>query len=258
MIAPATVVACPDPAAGDEAPIDPLAHGGLVASIVAMYRHRGVDEADLVQAGYLGLMVAIRRFDRRQGFQFSTYAYRWVRTHVRQVACRSRGVLELSPYVYDWATQLRRGVRPAIDGHPLSAETLSAIPAAVSCRAVRDDGSDGGFRITTGLVDRRERSPAAVAADRATVADLLRCLTDRERQVLVGLYGLDGRAAGNFEDLGRELGFTPQRARQLANRALDKLRRRAGSDYKGASRMWDGRKTAGARARGRGAACNED
>jgi RNA polymerase primary sigma factor len=214
----------------------------LVVSVAKRYRGRGLPFDDLIQEGNSGLMRAVDKFDHRLGWRFGTYATWWIRQGVtRALADKSRTVR--APY--HWAGKLREveAVRSEFLARyhlePTTEEIARAL--AVTPAEVRStlalgrqplsldgdfgDGDDEGFHNI--LADREAADPAEVA-DRQLlkdrIAELLRGLATRDREVIELRYGLRDGTPRTLEDVSQVFGITRERVRQIEQRVLRKLR----------------------------------
>ncbi len=222
----------------------------LVVSIAKSYLGRGVPLADLIEEGNLGLMHAIDKFEPERGFRFSTYATWWIRQSVEraliyqgrtvrlpvnvvrelQKVLRARRVLE-----NDVAFLARRpdGIRvediAALLGRDTSgvADLLALAEVPRSLDAAMDRA---GEHQTLGdsLVDDLTLDPLGVT--QAHEVELLLegwmgALSEREKEVLEGRFGLHDRDTETLEVLSTRLGLTRERVRQVQNEALSKLKR---------------------------------
>ena len=211
----------------------------LVVHVAKRYRGHGVPFGDLIQDGVIGLNRAVEKFDWRKGFKFSTYATWWIRQAVqRSIAGQSR-TIRVPTHVHERRQTLRRHARrlePEL-GRPATAEelaqasgielkhveeALSVAEAKASLNApVGDDNGELGDLFADASAD----DPAELAEDalRArALRDALAGLPERERRILELRFGLDGEPQ-SLEAIGRELGLTRERVRQLEAQALAAL-----------------------------------
>lgn len=177
----------------------------FVVAVARRYRHRGLPLEDLVAEGNVGLLRAAERFDADRGVRFVTYAAWWIRRSILAALARARkleggetrGVRRRPPRPH-LSLQAPRGPRT---GTSLLGEVIA----------------DESGEPPDGPVVRHEL--------RRAVASGLAFLPEREARVLRLYYGLDGRSPRDLGAVGRELGVSRERARQLKSRALDLLRR---------------------------------
>ncbi|WP_297151999.1 sigma-70 family RNA polymerase sigma factor [Thermogemmatispora sp.] len=219
----------------------------LVIAIARRYTSTGVPLVDLIQEGNLGLMRAAEKFDYRRGCHFGTYATWWIRQAVSRAAGEQSRLIHLPEHV---ATRLRKVRRVAaqlsqesgLDPEPeqIAAacnidvneviDLLSVIEQPVSLDAPVDDEARHSLADT--LEDSTAPAPAETASQHLLGEELHRALstlTPRERAVITLRYGIgDGRSRTLLE-VGKELGISRERVRQLEVVALMKLRNFSGN-----------------------------
>jgi RNA polymerase nonessential primary-like sigma factor len=222
----------------------------LVVSIAKGYMGRGVPMADLVEEGNLGLMHAIDKFEPERGFRFSTYATWWIRQSVDralmyqgravrlpvnvvrelQHVMRARRLLENDA---ELVARRPEGIRVEDIAALLGADThhvadlLSMAEAPRSLDASLDRTGDEQT-LGDGLVDELTLSPDDVALSHEVdllLEEWIGTLTQREREVLEGRFGLHGHDPETLDVLSVRLGLTRERVRQVQNEALLKLKR---------------------------------
>ncbi len=216
----------------------------LVMSITRNYTKAGVPLLDLIQEGNLGLIRAVEKFDYRMGYKLSTYATWWIRQAITRALADQGRLIRLPVHVAD---QVRRVVRsrrilaqklnrdPTIaemakeSGFPESRvkELLELVEDPVSLETPVGDGDS----LYSDLIeDESTQQPESATAERlqsVEVREALDRLEPRLRDVLERRFGLAGGSPQTLEYIGKELGITRERVRQLETRALKELRQTA-------------------------------
>ena len=214
----------------------------LVISIAKRYTGRGLEMLDLIQEGNLGLIRAVEKYEWRRGFKFSTYATWWIRQAITRGLGNHGRTIRLPVHMVDVVrtvqdTELtfeeRNHRRPTVEEISLVSgldETKVSIARSAPTDCVSLDrpvGSEGDASLGDFMEDENAVDPFVVAvhgARKEALSDALRCLDGRERTVVIMRYGLSGGLPRTLSDVGKELGMTRERVRQVENRALAKLR----------------------------------
>jgi RNA polymerase primary sigma factor len=214
----------------------------LVISVAKRYMHRGVPFLDLIQEGNVGLMRAVDKFDYRMGYKFSTYATWWIRQAVsRAIADQSR-TIRIPVHKSELIGKISRTshrLSQEKGQDPTTAEVASALEISEDTvedmlrisrvpMSLDETIDDEGESSLANLI-RNEESPApeAVASSsvlRELVGKLLEDLPSREVRILDLRYGLSGGQTCSLEEIGRRLGVSRERARQIEVKALSRLR----------------------------------
>ncbi|SFM54329.1 sigma-70 family RNA polymerase sigma factor [Variovorax sp. OV329] len=224
----------------------------LVVNIAKGYLGRGVPLIDLIEEGNLGLMHAITKFEPERGFRFSTYATWWIRQSVERAAMMQSRAIRLPVHVVRELQQVLRA-RRSLEADPHFAESrpdgvrvedvaallgrdaqevselLALAEAPRSLDAASDHGGEPGFTLADTVASDDDGADPTGVTQAHEMERLLnqwvQALSEREREVLEGRYGLHDREPETLEVLSVRLGLTRERVRQIQNEALAKMRR---------------------------------
>jgi len=215
----------------------------LVVSIAKRYGHGKLSLLDLINEGNLGLIRAVNKYDYKEGFKFSTYAIWWIKQAIRRAISEQGRTIKIPVYMIETINRCIRTINnlsQELSREPTLEEIATRMKMPISkvieiiniaqepISLESSVGIEGGESELGELIEDKEALPPSKAIFfnmlQEQIEEIIDTLPERERLILKLRFGLDGLEPHTLAEVGKILGITRERVRQMEKRVLDQLR----------------------------------